>query len=136
MNSLWQDYRTAKNVLDSLIIQSENNPAYLDSILNYYDNQILNNAPLIDSVNQLYEKKSNLLLDKINNLDDNNNDLDIALEKRNLNMSIYNFKIGSTIFHFLILIAGIYVGIFLSFWGFRNFKKAQLHLISTGSQST
>lgn len=123
MNQHLMEYRTSKMFLDSLMSHTETNAEALDSILTYYNDEILNNTYVIDSINQLYEIKSTTLLKFISDLNSNSSEIEFVLLEREINNKILSVKIGSIFYFLLIFIATLIIGIWLTVMGLRKVRE-------------
>jgi cell division protein FtsB len=123
VNQYLLEYRTSKQFLDSLITGSEQNAEVFDSIINYYNDEVLKNTTLIDSVNKQYEIKSTTLLQFISDLEGNSTEIELVLLEKNVKNKMFSLKIGAIIYHIFIFGITLILGIWLTVFGLKRIRE-------------
>lgn len=109
--------------MTNLLIEAEGKKQLLDSLQRMYDNEILTYEKEVDSLNSLFRKNSNLLIDQMKTF--NKSDLDLKLTRagtRYQDKFILSHKVlfFSYLLFFLFCLAN---GVYLFYKGLIQFKK-------------
>lgn len=120
MNEHLNEYRSSKMVLDSLISSNSQSSEALDTIISIYNNEILKNTNVIDSINSEYEIKSTTLLQFIKDLDANSSKIENNLLDKKINNKLIVIKTTSIAYYAVIFILSLILGVWITLFSLKK----------------